>query len=113
MGGKRIIPEEAVKFMLSHNVEPLVPFQAAKIPWECRCMNCDRTITPTYLNIKQGHSACVFCAGRKIPPEEALRVMLDAGLEPFIPPSRNKAFRSVQQFMMAFYFASVFARVSF
>lgn len=91
MGGKRIIPEEARQFMLANNVEPLVPFQAAKTPWQCRCLKCHRMISPTYLNIKQGHSPCVFCAGRKIPAEDAISIMLEANLEPLEP---YKNFRS-------------------
>lgn len=74
--------------MVAHGVEPLEAFQAVKTPWESRCLKCHRVIRPTYLNVKQGHSACVYCAGRKIPEEYAIQIMREADLEP-LEPYRN------------------------
>jgi len=71
--------------MLAHGVEPLVTFTSDKTPWESRCLTCHRVVTPRFANVKNGHSPCVYCSGRKIPADEAVRIMLEADLEPMEP----------------------------
>jgi formylmethanofuran dehydrogenase subunit E len=85
MGGKKINPEQAKALMIEKGVEPLVPFMSDKTNWQSRCLTCHRIVSPRFANVKNGHAPCVYCSGRKIPAEEAVKVMREADLEPLEP----------------------------
>ena len=59
----RIDPDEAQDVMRSAGLEPLVPFPGGKKRWKCRCLTCERVVTPTYANVSKGRR-CRFCSPR-------------------------------------------------
>ena len=72
----------AVQDMVCAGLLPLEPFEATRKPWNCRCLQCHRDVTPTLDNIRQGHSGCVYCAGIRVDEEEAVAFMRSVGAEP-------------------------------
>ncbi len=42
--------------MRAAGAEPLLPYPGAQVPWLCRCLTCDREITPRYDNVVRGGS---------------------------------------------------------
>lgn len=77
---------EAVQLMNQAGVVPLEPYQGSNRPWLCKCKKCKREIRPTYGNVKnKGTSPCVYCSKKKVHPDDAVKVMRDAGLEPLEP----------------------------
>lgn len=59
--GKFVDPENAAKVMLESNLQPLVAYSGRHTPWRCRCLKCDREVSPTYGSVTRG-SGCKFCA---------------------------------------------------
>jgi formylmethanofuran dehydrogenase subunit E len=47
--------------MLEAQLQPLVAYAGASKPWECKCLRCGETVTPTYQNVKAGHGGCIYC----------------------------------------------------
>jgi hypothetical protein len=82
---RRIVPKEAEQKMKIAGAKPLVKYPGAKSPWECRCLKCKRIIFPYYGSvINEGQSACPYCAGKKVDPESAFILMVNAGLNPLV-----------------------------
>jgi len=79
--GLAINPTEAAEVMLAAGLEPLEKFPGARKGWRSRCTSCGRQVAPHYTTVMRG-SRCIFCAGRRVDPEEAAEVMRAAGLEP-------------------------------
>lgn len=77
-------PDSAVKYMISRNLQPYEPYKTANAPWRCKCLKCGVDVKPSYASIKSGQG-CASCAGNLISPEEATKVMNDAGLVPLEP----------------------------
>jgi hypothetical protein len=48
--------------MVAANLEPLVEYPGAAIPWESRCLKCQRIVTPRYSQLAYGIGGCKFCA---------------------------------------------------
>ncbi len=66
---------EARRLMLRAGAEPIDPFPGVSNPWNCRCLRCDRVITPRLANVaRQG--PCWYCAPRGINPEQPSVVYL-------------------------------------
>jgi recombinational DNA repair protein (RecF pathway) len=88
---KRLSETEAREAMLRAGAEPLVPFPGTSKPWLSKCLKCNREITPTLGNIKNnGTKPCAYCSKKKIHPDDASKLMRDAGLEPLEPyPGSN------------------------
>jgi hypothetical protein len=87
--GKKVDEEEAVKAMCAAGVEPQVPYPGrSDEPWECKCLKCGRTVSPTWDNVKQSKRGCIYCSGRKVDEEEVIATMRDKGLEPLEPYKR-------------------------
>lgn len=82
--GNAIHPEEAKRVMLDAGLEPLVDFESVDVPWVSRCSTCSKTVAPTFRTVRGG-GRCVYCAERKVDPEDALKVMESVGLEPLEP----------------------------
>jgi hypothetical protein len=80
--GERVIPEEAVAAMLAAGCTPLEPYTTSDTPWRSQCHRCHRVITPTYGCIKAGQTPCAYCAHRRVDPDEARQLMIDAGVIP-------------------------------
>ncbi|WP_419994445.1 hypothetical protein [Streptomyces boninensis] len=108
----RRIPEaEARAVMRASGLNPQVPYPGAGKPWECLCIRCGETVSPTLSNVKAG-KGCVRCRGiaqaaryaaaraerleearaaaasrppksrLRLDPGEAVAVMRSVGLEP-------------------------------
>ncbi len=52
---------EAIAIMRKSNLEPTKPFTNSSSPWECECLRCGETVTPTLQNVKRGHGGCIYC----------------------------------------------------
>jgi hypothetical protein len=86
---KRFIDaEDAIIFMRQNKLEPLEPFPGSQKAWRCKCLRCEREVTPAYTSIQSGRKGCVYCGGKKVDPEEAFQVMLKAGFQPLEPYKR-------------------------
>ena len=59
---QRVPPEEAVRTMRQAGAEPLEPYVDGGTPWRCRCMKCDREVTPKLWVIRQGVGPCSACS---------------------------------------------------
>ncbi len=88
---KRLTDTEARKTMIKAGAEPLVPYPGNAKPWLCVCLKCKREITPTLGNVKNnGTKPCAYCSKKKVHPDDAVKSMQDAGLEPLTPyPGSN------------------------
>ena len=80
------IPEEkAIAIMLQAKIKPLTQYKRARLKWKSECLECGRTVSPTLSAVLAGHAGCIYCANRKMDPEEAIKTMLSAQLEPLVP----------------------------
>lgn len=88
---KRLSDADARKIMMQAGAEPLIPFPGTSKPWLSKCRKCGREISPTLGNIKHnGSKPCAYCSKKKVHPDDAVKLMLDAGLEPLEPyPGSN------------------------
>lgn len=83
---RRANDQEAIDFMKQSGALPLEPFPGSKEPWLCRCMKCKKEISPRFDNVKnKASNPCAYCAGKKVHPEDAIKIMKKAGLEPLAP----------------------------
>lgn len=80
----RLDPATAETMMRAAGVEPLEPYTNVMTPWRARCSRCGKTVTPTLSNVKSGHAACGYCAGKLVDPQDAIALMRSAGLEPLV-----------------------------
>jgi recombinational DNA repair protein (RecF pathway) len=94
-GSRRTGEKEAVQFMNQAGAIPLEPYQGSKKPWLCKCKKCKREIRPTYGNVKNNRThPCVYCSKKKVHPDDAVKLMRDAGLEPLEPyPGSNSKWK--------------------
>ena len=83
--GQKVDPDEAVAVMRAAGLEPLEPFPGSNVPWRCSCTKCGKEVQPRFGGIRGGQGGCIWCAGRKVDPDEAVAVMRSAGLEPLEP----------------------------
>ncbi len=83
--------QEAIDFMTMSGAIPLEPYSGSNKPWLCRCITCEREITPTLGNVKNnGTKPCAYCSKKKVHPDDAVAIMKKAGLKPLIPyPGSN------------------------
>jgi len=86
--GMLVNPEEAELFFIANDLEPLVPYPGAGKPWKSIHKVCGREVTPTYSNIRTGHSGCKYCIGNIVDEEKARKVFIANGLLP-LEPYRN------------------------
>ena len=91
MGGKKIDPAEASSLMIANGAKPLEEFITDKTNWKCECLKCGREIFPRYANVKNGHSPCKYCSGRRIDEAEAFRIMRENDLEPLEPYKNTRS----------------------
>ena len=47
--------------MREAHLEPLEPFNSTDATWKSLCLDCGRTVSPRFANIKQGHGGCIYC----------------------------------------------------
>ena len=86
----RTSDDVALSFMREGGFEPRVPYPGQNNqPWESQCTTCERIVTPTLANVRNG-ATCLFCSGKRLDVKEVEALMLRAGLEPLEPyPGRN------------------------
>ena len=77
--------ESAIQIMLNAGMQPLEPYKNSKVPWKSKCLICLKITSPMLGNIIQGHKGCGFCDGHKVDPEDAVKKMKEARLEPLEP----------------------------
>jgi len=90
--------KEAIQLMIKAGVKPLEEYVNSKHKWRCKCLKCGKEISPIYGNIFQGHSACVYCSGKLTHPDDAVKIMKKAGLEPLVPyPGSNTPWKCIHK----------------
>jgi hypothetical protein len=60
--GNKVDSKDAVRFMKSNNLTPLVNYPGARTAWKSRCNQCKNIVSPQYSSIKSGQGPCRFCA---------------------------------------------------
>jgi formylmethanofuran dehydrogenase subunit E len=82
---RKIDHDAASAIMIKAGAKPIEQYPGAKVAWLCQCMKCNREISPNLSNVKNGHSPCGYCAGKKVDIAEAYEIFLKAGVEPLEP----------------------------
>ena len=78
---------KAVQLMRSKGYEPLEPYANSQLAWKCRCLQCERIVSPSYSNVsrRQQNFGCIFCMGGRVSEEDAIKVMKSSGVIPIGP----------------------------
>lgn len=85
----------AIEIMRKAGAEPIGPYPGSGKPWLCKCMKCDKEITPRFGNVKKGTAVCVFCSGKKIEPSDAVLLLKNYGFETLVLyPGANRPWKS-------------------
>ena len=58
---KMIDEDVAAAVMLANQLEPLEPYPGSAEPWLCRCMKCQREVTPRRHGVQKGQGGCKYC----------------------------------------------------
>jgi recombinational DNA repair protein (RecF pathway) len=85
----RLDEAEAVQLMKAAGVIPKVPFQSVSTPWLSNCLKCKREVSPRLASIKRGSAGCAYCSGRKVDPDDAVKIMQSGGYDPQVPYPGN------------------------
>jgi hypothetical protein len=56
---------EALAVMMAAGVKPLAPYVNVSSKWLSECLTCHRQVSPSYVNVKRGQGACVYCGYEK------------------------------------------------
>lgn len=96
--GMIVDPAAAATLFQKHNLKPLVEYPGAGKPWKSVHTVCGKEVSPTYSNIRNGHSGCKFCVGNFVDEEKAKKIFIARGLLP-IEPYRNAlaSWKSIHQ----------------
>ena len=88
---KRLSDQDARQIMINAGAKPLVAYPGTSNPWLCKCLKCKKEISPTLGNIiNNGTKPCAYCSKKKVHPDDAVKFMRKAGLEPLAPyPGSN------------------------
>ena len=87
--------EEAAKIMLAANLQPLEDFKGGDYPWLCKCLKCNREVSPRFKGVRDRGSGCKYCAGNAVVPSEALNEMIAKGLKPLVEfPGASKPWKA-------------------
>jgi len=92
----RLNHNEAAEFMRSKGFDPQIPYPGSNTPWECIHTPCQRLVSPSYQNVRQG-SGCNLCgydsAGALLSSQngESAAIMIKNNLLPIVdyPGSKN------------------------
>lgn len=83
--------------MRASGMQPLEPYVNASTPWRSQCSTCGAITSPRLSSIRSGQGGCRACGYKRngkasrIPEDQAISEMRDAGLEPLVPyPGINK-----------------------
>lgn len=83
-------PVEAINLMMQNQIQPLKPFKNSHSKWESRCLRCERTVFPSYHQIKQGKGGCRYCAPNFVNEKRIYSVMKEVGLIPLAKYKSSK-----------------------
>lgn len=75
----------AIQIMLDHGYQPLEPYENSNAKWKSKCVKCKKTVYPTFGSVQYADTQCEYCAGNKIDPKDAKKIMLAAKLKPLEP----------------------------
>ena len=81
---------DAIKEMIESKLLPLVPYVNARKPWKCRCLSCNKIVSPTFDAVSHG-KGCSYCSGNRIDAKDAKKIMLKAGYKPLTPYKDSKS----------------------
>jgi hypothetical protein len=59
---RRVDIPQALKFMKSIHLKPLVVFPGNNTPWLCKCLICKAEVTPRWSDVRRGQGGCSNCA---------------------------------------------------
>lgn len=80
--GVSVIPKEAIALFKQRGLTPLTPYPGGKKPWKCKCNVCKKVVYPQYSSVATRNSGCIYCAGGKVDPKDAVAFMKKNGLTP-------------------------------
>lgn len=72
----------AVQLLLQNKIQPIEPFKNSHSKWKSRCLRCNKIVSPSYHDIKQGSGGCKYCAPNFVDVKKIMGVMKKAGLIP-------------------------------
>lgn len=78
---------QAREVMIAVGAIPISDYQGSNHHWLSRCSICEREISPRLSNVLKGSAPCAFCAGKKVDPDDAIKLMNLNGLVPLVPYS--------------------------
>ena len=92
---KRLTDSEARRIMIDAGLNPQVPFESSSLPWISKCLKCNREVSPNFNSVKSKGTGCAFCSGNAVHPDDALKVMEKAKLQPLTKfPGAGKPWKS-------------------
>ncbi len=56
-----IKPDAAAAAMRNAQLEPLEPYFGSLAKWRCRCLKCNKVVSPCYSTIQRGSGGCRWC----------------------------------------------------
>jgi hypothetical protein len=83
--GLFIDSDEAVQIMKQAGFQPLTKYPGAKKAWRCKCLTCNRKVSPQLASVKNRGVGCVYCSGSKVDIRDAIKLMKSTGLKPIEP----------------------------
>lgn len=75
----------AIQIMIDHGFQPMEPYKNSNTKWKSKCIKCAKTVYPTFGSVQYYDSKCEYCAGNKVDPNDARKIMLAAKLNPLEP----------------------------
>jgi hypothetical protein len=84
-GNVLLTNQQAVAIMVSNNLQPLEQYVNALTAWKAKCLKCGHIVSPKLGAISGGQGPCIYCAGKKMDPYQARRIMLASNLKPQEP----------------------------
>ena len=92
--GLAVVPKEAVALLKQRGLTPLTPYPGGNKPWKCRCNVCQKVVSPRYTTVASRDSGCIYCAGRKVDPKDAVLFMKKNNLSPLVKyPGASKPWK--------------------
>jgi recombinational DNA repair protein (RecF pathway) len=91
-----LIPEKRIQSLLRKNkLKPLSKYPGTTKPWRCECLKCGKKVSPHLGSLVAGQGGCIYCAGRKVDSEDAVKFFEQKGFQPLTSyPGGNKPWLS-------------------
>lgn len=84
-GNVLLTNDQAVAVMLKNGLQPLEKYVNALTAWKAKCLKCGHIVSPKLGAISGGQGPCIYCAGKKVDPSQARKIMLASNLKPQEP----------------------------